>query len=76
MWLAVCPQRQTFSPGNLFQDSFTNHQLGNYLRNGINITTNQKLSLTFRENGSTINDRDSQTSPSIFSEGREASVHR
>ena len=62
---------------NLFWDSFTNHKTENYLRHGINITTNQMLSLMFRGNGNTINDGDSQTSLSpIFSEGSGASVHR
>ena len=37
-----------FPPGNLFWGSFTNHYTGNYLRHGINITTNQRLSPTFR----------------------------
>ena len=58
-----CPQRLSFSPGNLFWGSFTNHNTGNYLRHGINITTNQRLSPTFRGNGNTIIVGDSQTSP-------------
>ena len=58
-----CPQRLSFSPGNLFWGSFTNHNVGNYLRHGINITTNQRLSPTFRGNGNTIIVGDSQTSP-------------
>ena len=37
-----CPQRLSFSPGNLFWGSFTNHNTGNYLRHGINITTSQR----------------------------------
>ena len=72
-----CPQRLSFSPGNLFWGSFTNHNTGNYLRHGINITTNQRLSPTFRGNGNTINNGDSQTSPlPIFPEGGGTSVHR
>ena len=49
-----CPQRLSFSPRNLFGGSFTNHNTGNYLRHGINITTNQRLSPTFRGNRNTI----------------------
>ena len=65
-----CPQRLSFSPGNLFWGSFTNHNTGNYLRHGINITTNQRLSPTFRGNGNTIIVGDSQKSPlPIFPEG-------
>ena len=72
-----CPQRLSFSPGNLFWGSFTNHNTGNYLRHGINITTNQRLSPTFRGNGNTIIVGDSQKSPlPIFPEGRGTSVHR
>ena len=72
-----CPQRLSFSPGNLFWGSFTNHNTGNYLRHGINITTNQRLSPTFRGNGNTIIVGDSQTSPlPIFPEGGRTSVHR
>ena len=72
-----CPQRLSFSPGNLFWGSFTNHNNGNYLRHGINITTNQRLSPTFRGNGNTIIVGDSQTSPlPIFPEGGGTSVHR
>ena len=57
-------------PG-VFWDSFTNHNTGNYLRHGINITTNQRLSPTLRGNVNTINDGDWQTSLSPpFSEGR------
>ena len=72
-----CPQRLSFSPGNLFWDSFTNRNTGNYLRHGIDVTTNQRLSPTFRGNGNTIIVGDSQTSllPS-FSGGGETSVHR
>ena len=72
-----CPQRLSFSPGNLFWGSFTNHNTGNYLRHGINITTNQRLSPTFRGNGNTIIIGDSQTSPlPIFPEGGGMFVHR
>ena len=72
-----CPQRLSFSPGNLFWGSFTNHNTGNYLRHGINITTNQRLSPTFRGNGNTIIVGDSQTSPlPIFPKGGGTSVHR
>ena len=68
-----CPQRL----GNLFRGSFTNHNTGNYLRRGINVTTNQRLSPTFGGNGNTIIVGDSQTSPlPIFSEGGTTSVHR
>ena len=68
-----CPQRL----GNLFRGSFTNHNTGNYLRRGINVTTNQRLSPTFRGNGNTIIVGDSQTSPlPIFSEEGTTSVHR
>ena len=72
-----CPQRLSFSPGNLFWGSFTNHNSRNYLHHGINITTNQRLSLTFRGNRNTIIVGDSQTSPfPIFPEGGGRSVHR
>ena len=72
-----CLQRLSFSPGNLFWGSFTNHNTGNYLRHGINITTNKRLSLTFRGNGNTIIVGDSQTSPlPIFPDGGGTSVHR
>ena len=48
-----------------------------YLRHGTNITTNQRLSPTFRGNGNTIIVGDSQTSPlPIFPEGVGTSVHR
>ena len=68
-----CPQRL----GNLFRGSFTNHNTGNYFRRGINVTTNQRLSPTFRGDGNTIIVGDSQTSPlPIFSEGGTTSVHR
>ena len=71
------PQRLSFSLGNLFWGSFTNHNTGNYLDHGINITTNQRLSPTFRGNGNTIIVGDSQTSPlPIFPEGGGTSVHR
>ena len=44
---------------------------------GINITTNQRLSPTFRGNRDMISDGNSQMSLSlIFMEGRGASVHR
>ena len=57
--------------------SFTNHNTGTYLLHGINITTNQRLSPTFRGNGNTIIAGDSQTSPlPIFPEGGGTSVHR
>ena len=47
------------------------------MRHGINITTNQKLSPTFRGKGNTITVGDSQTSLlPIFSEGGGTSVHR
>ena len=47
------------------------------MRHGINITTNQRLSPTFRGNGNTIIVGDSQTSPvPIFLEGGGTSVHR
>ena len=49
-----CPQRLSFSLGNLFWGSFTNYNTGNYLRRGVNSTTNQRLSPTFRGNGNTI----------------------
>ena len=72
-----CPQRLSLSSANLFWGSFTNHNTGNYLHHGINITTNQRLSPTFRGNGNTINNGDSQTSPlPIFPEGGGTSVHR
>ena len=72
-----CPQRLSFSPGNLFWGSFTSHNTGNYLLHGINITTNQRLSPTFRGNGNTIIAGDSQTSPlQIFPEGGGTSVRR
>ena len=73
-----CPQRLSFSLRNLFWDSFTNHNTGNYLRHGINITTNQRLSPTFRGNGNTIivGDSQSHVSSSDFSWGRGTSVHR
>ena len=40
-----CPQRL----GNLFRGSFSNHNTRNYLRRGINVTTNQRLSQHSRE---------------------------
>ena len=62
---------------DLFWGSFTSHNSGNYLRHGINITTNQRLSPAFRGNGNTIIVGDSQTSPlPIFPEGRGTFVHR
>ena len=66
-----------FFPGNLFCNSCTNRNSGNYLRHGINITANQRLSPTFRGNGNTIIVGDSQTSLlPIFSEVGGTSVHR
>ena len=71
------PQSLRFSPGNLFWDSLTNQNTGNYLHHGINITTNHRLSPTFRGNRNTIIISDSQTSLlPIFSEGGGTSVHR
>ena len=72
-----CPQRLSLSSGNLFGGSFTNHNTGNYLRHGINITTNERLSPTFRGKGNTIIVGDSQTSPlPILPDGGGTSVHR
>ena len=72
-----CAQRLSFSPGNLFWGSFTNHNTGNYLRHGINNTTNQRLSSTFQGNRNTIFVGDSQTFPLlIFPEEGGTSVHR
>ena len=72
-----CAQRLSFSPGNLFWGSFTNQNTGNYLRHGINNTTNQRLSPTFQGNGNTIFVGDSQTFPLlIFPEEGGTSVHR
>ena len=72
-----CLQSLNFSPGNLFWGSFTSHNTGNYFRQGINVTTNERLSPTFRGNGNTIIVGDSQTSPlPIFPEGEGTSVHR
>ena len=72
-----CPQRLSFCPGNLFWSSFTNHNSGNYLCHGINITTNQRLFPTFRGNGNTIIVGDSQTHPlPIFPKGGGTSLHR
>ena len=42
-----CPQRLRFSPGESILP--TNHNTRYYFRHSINITTNQKLSPTFRE---------------------------
>ena len=71
-----CPQRLSFSLGNLFWVSFTNHNTGNYLRHDINITTNQRLSPTFRGNRKTIIVGHSQTSPlPIFSWGRRGCLY-
>ena len=65
------------SPGNLFWDLFTKQNTGNYLRHGINITANQRLSPTFWGNRNTIIVSNSQTSLlPIFSEGGGTSVHR
>ena len=72
-----CPQRLSFCPGNLFWSSFTNHNSGNYLRHGINITTNQRLFPIFRGSGNTIIVGDSQTHPlPIFPKGGGTSLHR
>ena len=72
-----CAQRLSFSPGNLFWGSFTNQNTGNYLRHGINNTTNQRLSPTFQGNWNTIFVGDSQTFPLlIFPEEGGTSVHR
>ena len=49
-----CPHKGWIFPQDLFWGSFTSHNSGNYLRHGINITTNQRLSPTFRGNGNTI----------------------
>ena len=49
-----CPRKGWVFPQDLFWGSFTSHNSGNYLRHGINITTNQRLSPTFRGNGNTI----------------------
>ena len=74
IWMST---KAELSPGNLFWGSFTNHNNGNYLRHGINITTNQRLSPTFWGNGNTSIIGDSQTSPlPIFPEGEGTSVHR
>ena len=71
-----CPQRLSFSLGNLFWVSFTNHNTGNYLRHDINITANQRLSPTFRGNRKTIIIGHSQTSPlPIFSWGRRGRLY-
>ena len=65
-----CPQRLSFSLGNLFWDSFTNHNTEIYLRHGIYITTNQRLSQHSGEpNTIIVGDPD-------FSWGRETSVRR
>ena len=71
-----CPQKGWVFPQDLFWGSFTSHNSGSYLRHGINITTNQRISPAFRENGNTIIVGDSQTSPlPIFPEGRGTFVH-
>ena len=71
------PTKAELFPGESILRSFTNHNTGNYLRHGINITTNQRLSPTFRGNGNTIIVGDSQTSHlPIFPEGGGMSVHR
>ena len=65
-----CPHKGWIFPQDLFWGSFTSHNTGNHFRHGINITTNQRLSPTFRGNGNTIIVSDSQTSPfPIFPEG-------
>ena len=71
-----CPQRLSFSPRNLFWGSFTNHNTGSYLRHGINITTNQRLSPTFQ--GNDYRWRFTNVSSPYFSWGRGegTSVHR
>ena len=51
-----------FFPWGIYWDSFTNWNTGNYFRHGINITTNQRLSPTFRGNRNTIIIGDSQMS--------------
>ena len=56
---------------------FIHQSIGNYLCHGINVTTNERLSPTFRGNGNTIIVGDSQMSPLlIFPEGGGTSVHR
>ena len=71
-----CPHKGWVFPQDLFWGSFTSHNSGNYLRHGINITTNQRISPAFRGNGNTIIVGDSQTSPlPIFPEGRGTFVH-
>ena len=51
-------------PGE-FWDSFTNHNTGNYLRHGIKLTANQRLSPTLWENQNAI--KDGATEKSLFS---------
>ena len=72
-----CPPRLKFS-GVFPGESIVRFMTGNYSRHGISITTNQRLFPTFRGNGKTIKDGDSQTSSlsPIFFEESGASVHR
>ena len=75
LWFLVW---QNFDLGStVYWDSFTNRNTRNYLHHGINITTNQRLSPTFRGNGNMIIVGVSQTSlpPIFFSEGGGTSVH-
>ena len=59
------------------RDSFTNHDIGNYLRHGITLQPIRGFPSHSGGHGNTINDGDSQTSLSpFFSEGMGASVHR
>ena len=67
-----CPPRLSFSLGNLFWDSFTNHNTGNHLRHGINITTSQRPGK--REHD--YRRRFVDVSSPGFSWGRWTSVHR
>ena len=62
----------SFSLGNLFWDSFTNHNTGNYLRHGINNTTSQRPGK--REHD--YRRRFADVSFPGFSWGRGTSVHR
>lgn len=52
-------------PGE-FWDSFTNHSTGNYLRHGINLTANQRLSPTLLGNQNTIKDGATQTTLFLY----------
>ena len=60
-------------PGE-FWDSFTNHNTGNYLRHGIKLTANQRLSPTLRENQNAI--KDGATEKSFFFWGKGAAAHK